>query len=85
MRDETASKQDRSDAVNANVPWRVIDVRVLGDYVLAVRIRELRVFSEQLLKIHSLRFLGRPRDYYGVPLGWLVRNYFKRRMASNCS
>ena len=37
MRDETASKQDRTDGVNANVPWRVIDVRVLAGCALAVR------------------------------------------------
>lgn len=37
MRDETTANQDRADGVNANVPWRVIDVRVLAAYALAVR------------------------------------------------
>lgn len=37
MRDETTAKRDRTDGVNANVPWRVIDVRVLAGYLLAVR------------------------------------------------
>lgn len=37
MRDETTAKQDRTDGVNGSSPWRVIDVRVLAGYALAVR------------------------------------------------
>ena len=37
MRDETTAKKDRTDGLNANVPWRIVDVHVLPDYTLAVR------------------------------------------------
>ena len=36
MRDQTTTKPDRPDGVNANVPWRVVEVRVLRDYAIAV-------------------------------------------------
>ena len=37
MRDKTTAKEDRTDGVNANVPWRIVDVRVLPGYAIAVR------------------------------------------------
>lgn len=37
MRDQTTAKPDRSDGVNASVPWRVTEVRVLANYIMSVR------------------------------------------------
>ena len=37
MRDQTTAKQNRPDGVNSSVPWRVVEVRALDDYRLALR------------------------------------------------
>ncbi len=37
MRDETAAEEDRSTALTRAVPWRVVAVRALADWIVAVQ------------------------------------------------
>ena|SRR5690348_10135028 len=37
MREKATAKQNRTDGLNTTVPWRVVEVRILPDYALAVR------------------------------------------------
>jgi len=51
MSNQTTSKQNPPDGVNANVPWRVVDVRVLPAYRLTVRFADGTVGEVDLSRL----------------------------------